>query len=63
MARFRGDAVRPEAVRAFLESDIHPLGKFRIQSALSNTPEFQQAFACTAGAPMVKAPAARCTVW
>jgi len=30
---------------------------------LSNLPEFQRAFSCKVGAPMVRPPAERCEVW
>ena len=36
-------------------------GRYRVNGVVSNMPEFQKAFACTAGAPMVRENA--CRVW
>jgi len=62
-AQLRGDAVRPEAQRRMLETDPHPIPKFRIIGTLSNLLEFQQAFSCPAGAEMVRTAEKRCAVW
>jgi endothelin-converting enzyme/putative endopeptidase len=59
--QWRGDAVRIETQRVMVQSDPHPIGKFRVNGPLSNLPEFQQAFSCKAGAEMVRAE--RCEVW
>jgi putative endopeptidase len=61
--QFRGDAVRPEFARTMVQSDPHPIGKYRVIGPLSNLPEFQRAFSCKAGAPMVRPPEQRCEVW
>ena len=61
--QFRGDAVRPEFARLMVQNDPHPIGKFRVIGPLSNLPEFQKAFQCPAGAPMVRPPEQRCQVW
>jgi endothelin-converting enzyme/putative endopeptidase len=61
--QFRGDEVRPEFARTMVQSDPHPIGKYRVIGPLSNLPEFQRAFSCKAGAPMVRPPAERCEVW
>ncbi len=61
--QFRGDAIRPEAQRLMVQSDPHPVAKFRVIGPLSNLPEFQKAFDCPADAPMVRPPAQRCEVW
>jgi endothelin-converting enzyme/putative endopeptidase len=63
LAAYRGDEARPEAERAMVESDIHPVARFRILGTLSNLPDFAAAFACPAGAPMVRTPERRCSVW
>ncbi len=42
-------------------TDPHSPGRFRVNGTVQNMPEFQQAFACQAGQPMVKADA--CRVW
>lgn len=61
--QFRGDAVRPEFARTMAQGDPHPIGKYRVIGPLSNLAEFQQAFACKAGSPMVRPPEQRCEVW
>lgn len=53
--------MRPEAARNQVISDPHSLGQFRVNHPVSNMPEFQKAFACKAGQPMVHTPA--CRVW
>jgi endothelin-converting enzyme/putative endopeptidase len=45
------------------DADPHAVAKYRVIGPLSTTPEFQQAFACKAGVPMVKPPEKRCPVW
>ena len=52
---------RPEAERTQVAADPHSLARFRVNRPLSNMPEFQQAFSCKAGQPMVHAPS--CRVW
>jgi putative endopeptidase len=61
--QFRGDEIRPETQRLMVQSDPHPIAKFRVLGPLSNLPAFQQAFSCRAGAPMVRPAARRCEVW
>ena len=61
--QLRGDAVRLEAQREMLTTDPHPVPKFRVIGPLSNLPEFHRAFACRAGAAMVRPPEKRCAVW
>ena len=53
--------VRPEAARTQVMSNPHSLPQFRVNRPLSNMPEFQQAFGCKAGQPMVHYPS--CRVW
>jgi putative endopeptidase len=60
---FRGAAMRAEAQRQMVASDIHPVARFRVIGPLSNLPEFQQAFSCRAGAEMVRPKEKRCSVW
>ncbi len=61
--QFRGDAIRPETQRLMVQGDPHPTGQFRVIGSLSNLPEFAKAFACPAGASMVRPPEQRCQVW
>ena len=51
----------PESLRARAMTDPHSPGRFRVNGTLQNSPEFQKAFACKAGQPMVSANA--CRVW
>jgi endothelin-converting enzyme/putative endopeptidase len=52
---------RPENLRVHAMTDPHSPGKFRVNGLLVNMPQFQQAFQCKAGQPMVKEK--RCRVW
>jgi len=52
---------RPEFERLRAATDPHSSGKYRVNGTVSNMPEFQQAFSCKAGAPMVRPNA--CRVW
>ena len=52
---------RPEATRLRVQTNPHSPGRFRTNGAVSNMPEFRQAFSCKADAPMVRANA--CRVW
>jgi len=53
--------VRPEAARLRAQTDPHSPGNDRVNGVVSNMPEFQKAFACMVGQPMVRGPA--CRVW
>ena len=53
----------PEAARLQVQSDPHPLSRFRVNGPLSNMPEFAAAFQCKAGDPMVRPEKDRCQVW
>jgi len=61
--QFRGEAVRIETQRQLVKDDPHAVPKFRVIGPLSNLPEFEQAFSCKPGAPMVRPPEQRCAVW
>jgi putative endopeptidase len=52
---------RPETARLRAKVDPHSPGPDRVNGVLSNMPEFQNAFACKIGQPMVREPA--CRVW
>lgn len=54
---------RPEAKRLLLNTDPHPLGKFRANGTLQNMPEFQKAFSCKEGDPMVRPAKDQCKLW
>ena len=53
--------VRPEALRTMILTNPHSFPRYRVNNVLSNMPEFQQAFGCKRGAPMVRENA--CRVW
>lgn len=50
-----------EVARMLAQVDPHSPGRYRVNGIVSNMPEFQQAFGCKAGAPMVRENA--CRVW
>lgn len=52
---------RDETKRMWATIDPHSPDKYRANGAVSNTPEFQQAFQCKTGSPMVRQK--RCRVW
>jgi predicted metalloendopeptidase len=53
--------IRPEDSRRRAQIDPHSPGRARVNDVVGNMPEFQAAFACREGQPMVHAPA--CRVW
>jgi endothelin-converting enzyme/putative endopeptidase len=61
--QFRGEAVGIETQRQIVKGDSHAVAKFRVIGSLSNLPEFERAFSCKPGAPMVRPPEQRCAVW
>jgi putative endopeptidase len=54
---------RPEFERLMVNTNVHPLEKFRLNGTVANMPEFQRAFNCKPGDPMVRAAEARCEIW
>jgi endothelin-converting enzyme/putative endopeptidase len=52
---------REEALRLQVKTNPHAPGKQRVNGVVQNMPEFQKAFSCQAGQPMVSANA--CRVW
>jgi endothelin-converting enzyme/putative endopeptidase len=61
--QFRGDETRIEAQRLMLQSDPHPVAKYRVIGPLSNLQEFQKVWSCKADSAMVRAEGKRCEVW
>jgi len=53
--------VRPETSRMMIQVNPHSPGRNRVNGVVSNMPEFQKAYACKIGQPMVATPA--CRVW
>jgi endothelin-converting enzyme/putative endopeptidase len=52
---------RPENLRVNALTDPHSPGKFRVNGLVVNMPEFEKAFSCKPGQPMVAVK--RCRVW
>jgi endothelin-converting enzyme/putative endopeptidase len=52
---------RPDAARLQTLSNEHALGPYRVNGVVENMPEFEKAFSCKAGDPMVSENA--CRVW
>jgi endothelin-converting enzyme/putative endopeptidase len=55
------DEYRPELERTLVLTNTHSLPELRVNNVVSNMPEFQNAFSCKAGQPMVHG--TRCRVW
>jgi len=51
----------PEELRLAVHTDSHSPGHWRVNGVVQNMPEFQRAFGCKTGQPMVRANA--CRVW
>lgn len=60
-AQWACENVRPEDLRANAITDPHSPGKYRVNGLVVNMPEFEKAFSCKAGQPMVSEH--RCRVW
>jgi endothelin-converting enzyme/putative endopeptidase len=54
-------STRPETTRLRVQTDPHSPEQYRVNGVVENMPEFQQAFGCKAGQPMVSAN--RCSIW
>ena len=52
---------RPETARVQVKTNPHSPGKYRVDGVVQNMPEFQKAWGCKAGQPMVAQNA--CRVW
>jgi putative endopeptidase len=61
MAQWACGEVRPELKRERALTDPHSPLEYRVNGVVSNIPEFQRAFSCTASQPMVRENA--CRVW
>ncbi len=46
-----------------IDTDPHPVSRFRVNGPLSNMPAFTDAFKCAAGQPMVRPDSSRCVIW
>jgi endothelin-converting enzyme/putative endopeptidase len=61
LAQWACENERDENLRVNAVTNPHSPGKYRINGVVINMPEFQQAFSCKAGQPMVREN--RCRVW
>jgi endothelin-converting enzyme/putative endopeptidase len=61
MAQWACGSERPESLRVSAVTDPHSPPEYRINGVVSNMPEFQSAFSCRIGQPMVRDKA--CKVW
>jgi putative endopeptidase len=61
MAQWACENQRPENLRVSALTNPHSPGYARINGVVSNLPEFQKAFSCKVGQPMVHVPT--CRVW
>ena len=61
MAQWACENSRPENLRVNAVTNPHSPGFARVNGVVSNMPEFQKAFSCKAGQPMVHTPT--CRVW
>jgi endothelin-converting enzyme/putative endopeptidase len=61
--QFRGDETRPETQRKMIQTDPHPVARFRVIGPLSNLPAFAEAFGCKADSAMVRPADKRCEPW
>jgi putative endopeptidase len=55
------EELRPEFMRTIVLTNPHSIPKYRVNNVVSNMPEFQEAFSCKKGSPMVHAN--QCRVW
>jgi endothelin-converting enzyme/putative endopeptidase len=55
------ESMSPQESRQRAMTDPHSPGRFRVNGTVQNMPEFQKAYSCQAGQPMVSANA--CRVW
>lgn len=62
-ARTWAGTARPQSELLQVKTNAHPLDRFRAIAAPSNMSEFQQAFGCKAGDPMVRTGDKVCRIW
>ncbi|MBD5634677.1 MAG: M13 family metallopeptidase [Candidatus Eremiobacteraeota bacterium] len=54
---------RPQAERAQVLGDPHPVAAYRVDGTISDEPEFDRAFSVKPGSPMYRSGTQRCAVW
>jgi endothelin-converting enzyme/putative endopeptidase len=55
--------LRAEYARLMVNTNPHPVSRFRVNGPLSNMPAFAQAFHCKPGEVMVRPEKERCQIW
>ncbi len=55
--------IRDKALKRKCQEDVHPWGKFRVNGALVNVPEFYQAFEINQDDPLYRSPEQRPVIW
>ncbi|MEJ2629173.1 MAG: M13-type metalloendopeptidase [bacterium] len=55
--------IRDKALKRKCQEDVHPWGKFRVNGALANVPEFYQAFDIDQNDPLYRSPEQRPVIW
>src|SRR5207237_9279805 len=60
-AQWTCEDIRPEELRVRAITDQHSPGKYRVNGLVANMPEFERAFACKPGSPLVRE--SRCRLW
>jgi putative endopeptidase len=60
-AQIWGTSFRPEFARLLVNTNPHPISRFRVDGPLSNMAVFAQAFGCKKGDAMVREQA--CKIW
>jgi putative endopeptidase len=56
-------STRPERMRVIVNTDTHPVDRFRVNGPMSNFPAFAKAFGCSSNSEMVRPEAQRCRIW
>jgi putative endopeptidase len=56
-------STRPERMRVIVNTDPHPVDRFRVNGPMSNIPAFAKAFGCSSNSEMVRPEAQRCRIW
>ena len=62
-ARIWGTEMREEAKRLQINTNNHPIARFRAIGTLQNMPEFHRAFGCKEGDTMVRPVGQQCNLW
>ncbi len=57
------EADRPAYARTLVQIDVHSSSRWRVETPISNMPEFAQAFHCQATATLVRPDSARAQIW